>query len=499
MTRDIYARAVPKSIKLTETYSYEQEISKNHSFKQKEKPSGKIEITVPYDGHDYFKREAYQDVIQQINDDSPNQPKNKNAIIGYLVMKGYDRTDLDNLLLQAKPYGSIPLKIPVINEQIQHEQLCQERHLCILDHSYQPGNPELQPIKIYINVLDDDIFLINLPDPRLLGNLDETEAENLGKRIDRHLYDRSDHPLNGQLILEITVRVVLPIDLHHNLCPKVKRLSLEWPTITSIESLSFCIGKDYKYDNIRYNPINNSLEWTADSQNNNALMKKEESTNSDSEWQTYTQNMLVWIGQPGELYQQPSLKGEVEVEIPEQLLSGLQVRFYGFHNNQVGKHNPKLTQLNTRLNTSFELFLDEAFKKRSCSILQKLQFGNIIPNEDSILIIVNELNYQGFDLKERQLNPTSTDDGKEWRWLISAWRSEGVDTMLLWILIRGKEYSIEKETDRRTVKYDVKDQSGNLIMYLLGQFPRSSHKLIQKINVLQKGLREKFEILQLEK
>ena len=497
MTTDIYARAVPKTIRLTETYSYEQVISRNPSFKQKKDPSGKIEIAVPYDGHDYFKREAYQDVIQQINNDSPNQPVN--AIIGYLVMNGYDRTDLDNLLLQAQPYGSIPLKIPVINEQIQHEQLCQERHLCILDHSYQPGNPELQPIKIHINVLDDDIFLIDLPAPIVLNNLDDTEAENLGKRIDRHLYNRTDHPLNGNLILDITVRVVLPRNLHHNLSPKVKRLSLEWPTITSIESLSFSIGKDYKHENIRYNPINNSLEWTADAQNNDALMRKEKSTNSDAEWQTYTQNMLVWIRQPGELYEQPSLKGEVEVEIAEQLLSGLQIRFYGFYNAQVGKYNPNLPQLSTRLNTSFELFLDEAFKKRNCSILQKLQFGNIIPNEDSIIIIGNELNYQGFYLQERPLNLTSTDDGKEWRWLISAWRSEGVDTMVLWILIRGTEYSIEKEADRRTVKYDVKDQSGNLIMYLLGQFPRSSHKLIQKINVLQKGLREKFERLQLEK
>ncbi|NES23967.1 MAG: hypothetical protein F6K41_34910 [Symploca sp. SIO3E6] len=92
MTTDIYARAVSKSIKLTETYSYEQEISKNPSFKQKEKPRGKIEIAVPYDGHDYFNREAYQDVIKQINNSPPNQPVN--ALIGYLAMNRYDRTDL---------------------------------------------------------------------------------------------------------------------------------------------------------------------------------------------------------------------------------------------------------------------------------------------------------------------------------------------------------------------------------------------------------------------
>ena len=100
MKKDIYVRALPKSIKLTETYSYEQVIARNRSSEEKEKPSGKIEITVPYDGHDYFKREAFQDVVKQIKNSSPNQKVD--ALIGYLAMNRYNDTDLNNLLFKYK-------------------------------------------------------------------------------------------------------------------------------------------------------------------------------------------------------------------------------------------------------------------------------------------------------------------------------------------------------------------------------------------------------------
>jgi hypothetical protein len=58
----IYARVVPETIKITETYYYKQVISSNGFIEEKEKPQGKIEVFIPYDGEKYFNRQAIKDI-----------------------------------------------------------------------------------------------------------------------------------------------------------------------------------------------------------------------------------------------------------------------------------------------------------------------------------------------------------------------------------------------------------------------------------------------------
>src|SRR5688572_27118203 len=80
----LYARAKVDVAELTEHYSYEQVISRNPSSVVREAPTGRIELTVPYDGSEHFGRQACADV-----GDAGGE-----AQIGHLLLAGHTKTDL---------------------------------------------------------------------------------------------------------------------------------------------------------------------------------------------------------------------------------------------------------------------------------------------------------------------------------------------------------------------------------------------------------------------
>jgi hypothetical protein len=497
MGKEIYARAVPKSITLTETYCYEQEISRNPSIKEKDSPAGKIEVLVPYDGYKYFTRQAIRDVEQQIEDTSSDEEVN--ALIGYLAISEHDKTDIEDLLSRSKKYESIPLLVSVFNDTfIQRNQLSNDQYFCILKHIYQPKLPELLPIQLNLEVLDDDISLVGLPSPRkILNSLSSENTESLVNLITKQVksgFVFGDASFRNTLVLYFQIRLSLPLDQFSELTPKVKRLSLQWPTSTSLSNLSLAVNGFKPNKELKYNPITQNLEWF-DVQFELEIEK--DSQNQSGIW--LSQPMYLLIGQPSELYQQVSLNGEIEVEIPGRLLSGLQVRFYGFDQitQKVGNLNDNFLKFTTRIVTNFELILDEAFHKRIKSTSQKLKFDQIFPDEECISIIRNELQNQGFDVPLLQeVSVTSSGREKKFKWLIFAERSEGIDSMTLWIVADGIQFETERTTRRENVIHTSKDKSGELTMYLLGQFPQNSHSLIKKMKALQEELRKKFEKMQ---
>jgi hypothetical protein len=497
MRKEIYARALPKSIVLTETYCYEQEISRNPKIEEKGSPSGRIEVLVPYDGYDCFMRQAIRDVEQQIEDCSPDEKLN--ALIGYLAINEHDKTDLEDLLSQSKKYESIPLFVPVRDGAlIQINQLGSDQHLCVIKHIYQPKPPELIPIQVDLQVLDDDISLVGLPSPKnleTLKRLDGGEARNLADLVTKYVrsgFTFGDASFRNSLVLLFQVRLSIPVDqAAEKFTPKIKQFSLRWPTSTSLSNLNLSVNGFKEHKEIRYDPLTKNLQWTD-------VQFEKDQKSQNSIWRS--QLMFLIIGQPGELYQQASLDGEIEVEVPGHLLSGLQARFYGFNqeSKRVGELNEKFPELSTRIITNFELILDEAFQKRTRSTSQELKFDQIFPDEECIRIIRNELNVQGFSVCMFQQIPviTNSDSEEEVKWLISAERPEGIDSMALWIVVHGIQVKTERTTRRGEVIHTSKDKSGELRMYLLGQFPRNSHSLIKKMKTLQEELRKKFEKLQ---
>ena len=489
MGKEIYARALPKAIALTETYCYEQEISRNPRIEEKESPVGKIEILVPYDGHEYFMPQAIRDVEQQIGDRSPGE--DVNALIGHLAISGHDKTDLDGLF-RSKSYESIPILVPVRNDDIftQTKQLTSDQYFCILQHNYQPEPPELIPIQVNVEVLDDDISLVNLPSRKDLEQSKKLDTAKVADLITKHVrsgFTFGDTSFKNTLVIFFQVRLSISDSQSIELAPTIRRFSLRWPTSTSLSNLHLAVNGLKPNKEITYNPLTQNLQWIdvqfdKDRQNQNEIWR--------------SQRMFLIISQPSELYQQTSLNGEIEVEIPAHLLSGAQARFYGFNheNKKVGELKENFPKSSTRIIANFELILDEAFQKRIKSTSQELKFDQILPDEECVRIIKNELNAQGFSVSPEIF--VESDNEKELKWLISADRVEGIDSMVLWIVVHGIQFITARKTKRGETEHLSEDKSGELRMYLLGQFPRNSHRLIKKMNALQEELRKKFEKLQ---
>ena len=121
---NLYARAAPEKVEITEEYWVTQEISTNPSWDQGES-KGRLEIVVPYDGRDYFTRQAADDVKKGIQAGNGEGT----AVVGQLLLSDYARTgDLRSVMKLHRNSGVIPIKVPVPASADGLEQLTADRH-----------------------------------------------------------------------------------------------------------------------------------------------------------------------------------------------------------------------------------------------------------------------------------------------------------------------------------------------------------------------------------
>ena len=122
-----------------------------------------------------------------------------------------------------------------------------------------------------------------------------------------------------ELLLRMTVRLHAPDAAEEAVAAEVTKVTVTWPTITSLRSLSLKVnGEDHP---VRYNPEDGCLEWSKV-----AMTLSPDAPAGDM--QTYTSDVMeLWIPEPGELYQERNLTGTVEVKMGK-LLSGMEARLY---------------------------------------------------------------------------------------------------------------------------------------------------------------------------
>jgi hypothetical protein len=199
-----------------------------------------------------------------------------------------------------------------------------------------------------------------------------------------------------------------------------------------------------------------------------------------------SQEMELRIPQPGELYQQNSLDGQVRVSV-DRLLSGMDARLYDA-TGMLGGH-PRVAR-ESLIYTKFRLILGDAFARRTLSPHQQLHFDEVIPAETRIDDIKTALLNLGFSVVDPR-----PDHGPEKRWL-SAERAEGPDTLRFVLYVEGKQHKSRRQ--RRVpggMTYRTDLESGELRIYIYGWLPRSSRPVVQEMNALREALRERFDRL----
>lgn len=466
----VHARARTEKVCLTERYTYDQEISRNSSRAIREAPSGSIEMTVPYDGHEFFTQQACADVAIGIQR-TPPHGVSVDALIGYLLLANYGRTDLSEVLKLGHGYGSVPIRVPVAGPGSPggQEELSADRQACVITYDYAPDPAQLRvvPISVEVDLFDPDS--VNLSSVDILDDDEPRLIDAVSKKITQQV---SFRPF---LMLCLTVRVNLPRRRDQGrLIPTVSQVALDWPTITSLRALHLQVHN--REVPIRYNPITRSIEWSD--------IDMHEVKTSDSKVIAFESDiMFLFIEQPGELYEQVSLDGRVEVKIPEYLISGVEAKVADGIGAIPSGRQPTITSY---ISTHLELILDDAFAKRMLSPYQHLHFDEVIPDQMRISDIFSALEDRGFTVEVRAQRPPE--------WLLYAKRPEGPDEMELWLFVMGKKFTTERE-NKLAGDYTFKStfDSGDLKVFIYGSLRRDSRELTHEMNALQRALRERFD------
>jgi len=257
MPAKVYVRAFLERAEITEEYSVAQEISQNPSTKQGSHPVGRIELAMPYDGHEFFTRAATDDVIHQM---APYSQRDSNAVIGHLLLKDYSRTNLREQLPLNGRCSPVAIEVPLDGgEHGGLGHLSSDRRSGATTVRYAAAAPEVIPAQLEIELFDPDS--LDLP-PTDLRALDlETDAA-ARRRVNNGIAKIAQHVgFRDELVLQIVVRLNLPA--YADLAPpqpRVARVAIGWPTITSLGTIRIKVGDDNPTP-VRYNPLRQCIEW----------------------------------------------------------------------------------------------------------------------------------------------------------------------------------------------------------------------------------------------
>jgi hypothetical protein len=262
----IYARAVLKHAEITEEYSYAQVISASPRTTQDRRPAGRIEFVMPYDGRTYFTRAARDDVAYQASyGGAPGS-----AVIGHLLLNDHSRTDLEERLGLDDRYGSIPIEVPlppIAGAAGELDQLTADQLIGVSTYEFEPDPPVVIPVQLDIELFDPDSLDLPPTDLRVFDL--ETDA---ARRVTDGIAKVAQHvSFRDDLILQIVVHLSVPAHAALDEPPRVARLAIEWPTITSLRTLQLRIGESRYRDGrladeddtppVRYNPGRGCIEW----------------------------------------------------------------------------------------------------------------------------------------------------------------------------------------------------------------------------------------------
>jgi hypothetical protein len=486
----LYARATPEKVEMAETYSVTQRISQNPR-SVPGTPTGRIEMVIPYDGADYFTRQAVGDVERAVAARADAGPRT--AIVGQLLIADHRRTDLYQIMRQHGEVGVIPLEVPVTSADGTTGRLTSDRRASVMSYDYAPDPPARDPIRLEVRLFDPDI--LDLERDWLL-DVFHVDPADLIKRLTQEARFRSE------LLLMIQVYVTLPVKKGQLLKPMVKRVSIGWPTVTSIATTQLAILAPYnprlrlgtrrparKPRPIRYNPVERRLEW----ENVHFFQPGQRSDDEEVVDRVYpSAEMQLTIGHPGELFAADRLTVHAEVEVPGYLLSGVEARLYGATGNRVPADPGRpLPELVTRVNATATLQLDDAFARRKFAPYHQVVFDQVVPQEMRINDIVTVLKVAQFDVAPPKEDPENPAESDTPRWILRAHRPK--DSLRLTIAVEGKRSSIvEQKVEQGRIARHSTEDSGWIKLSVRGEMSRDHQELTRQMNELQAALRDRY-------
>jgi hypothetical protein len=466
----IFARVQPSVIRLTEQYTYQADVSANPHTERHGTPTGLIEVIVPYDGQKYFSIQAVKDIERQMPD-AWSQGRAE-ARIGHIGLTDHSHTDLEERLELSFHYNVLPLDVLVQGEGLQGpDGLCDDHHACRITYGYSPEWPETTPLQLTANIFDEEIIK-----EALVGAEKEqlTVLETVTREVAQQVGFSRSLIFAFDLVLALPGRVGSAQD---NQPPVLACMALEWPVATSHRLVHLMVGEEDKP--VVYNPERGVIEW------GNIPFESRGKAEGTDLYTYRTPQITLLVDQPGELYRQEQLGGEVQIEIPR-LFSALRLARFSAE----GWKKDADIESRTILTTDLTLYLEDLFERKMFSPYQHLQFEGVVLDEMRVTDIVTLLEDQGFAPRYRKLEAERS--GMQ-RYLVEGVRPEGPGKLVLWMLVEGTR---SRTTRRKQIPggqtFTTELETGNMVIYMRGQLQRDSARLVGVMNEIQTLLKERF-------
>ena len=486
MKHQLFARANPSNLTINELYQYYANISGNPTIDEKGQPQGIISLQVPYDGYEYFTRDAYADVKLH-HQASSNELC---AAIGHLAVSGISSDDFWSEHDTKPPRQVLKLEVPVPGDTEDLGMLKDDRRVGLFSHHYQPAWPEVyprpRPVMVTVEVYDE-------------RTLSESILE--GSTLDELTQITHELSFERSLIFDFKVEIALPKKIKLDELPVIRRMSLEWPVATSYRMLHLNVGAESSIDKegqehpIYYVPEEGSVEWR-DIQFESGLLDPDSdesiTTHVDAPHFYSAPMMRLKVDEPGELYQKPILVSRLEIELPNVLLSGLQSEYFAAtgYPAQVKSIAKKTTLL-----VDMEINLEQRFDRKVFSPYQHLQFEGVMLEDIRMMDVTTLLRDLGFHVIPFDSKPylTIEESGSQRKYAVVGRKTEGPDEMNIVILAKGTLGKTERETiipGGKTFKTVV--DSGNLELEMRAELRGNVQKLTNILNTIHTSLKERF-------
>jgi hypothetical protein len=484
-----FVRARPEYVLVEERLAYEQEISRNPSTHLQHPPSGRIRINVPYDGGDCFGPDARDDAERALDGNGWT----RQAVIGHLVFVEHEETDLDNVLGLDGTYGPYPLRVPIRSKQLHDpETLTSDRFAYRNDISYRPpaDGPKVIPLKVDVDIFDpgygDGTFLETsvIESVRDEPELQRAVAEMIKDSAEFEPY------LTARVQVHLSLPPRKPADGPESK-PVVRSVRITLPEGTTLPLSTVRLHDVLMEDEpdedhfVQTDARAGSFEWSG--------REMRVGAKSDDAPRVYDAVPVdVRFLQPGELFRQREIQVDVEVELPDELTSGAQVRYFDATGTAPRKGGATPLKVRTILSSRCRVLLYDAFTKRRISPSQSFCFDEIVPDKERIADVKAALVDQRFDI---QLDKELKGHGKKQiEHLLIATRRDGPRTMQLWIYIDGRRHPTQRESRHPWgQRFRSKFESGTLNVHVRGLVHGDARGVTREINALHLGLYERFQ------
>jgi hypothetical protein len=196
--------------------------------------------------------------------------------------------------------------------------------------------------------------------------------------------------------------------------------------------------------------------------------------------------------QPGDLFQERHIRVDADVELPNELASGTQVRFFDATGEAPLRGSANPLQVRTIISATCTVLLHDAFSRRRISPSQSFCFDEIVPDDQRVDDVRAALVDQRFSIRLNE--PLDGNSKKRVERLIIAIRRDGPRTIELWIYVDGRRHPTRRESRHPWGhRYRTKFESGTLNVHVRGLVHGDARGVTREINALHLALHERFQ------